>query len=116
MDEFNTIDGAANSPVAPASQPKGETSKPKPKRAARPKAKKRPTVADLPDLSNFASVFGSVHWLTDTTKQGWAEALSKSNENGFAIIMEGSEIKGVLLPFETYNDLLASSAKNTDAD
>lgn len=105
MDEFITTEVAAESGTAPmTSQP--EPAKPKTKRSARPKNKKKASLKDLPDLSNFAALFGCLHWLKDGAHDDWDEAFDKANESGVSIIMEGKEIKGVILPYDTYNDLI----------
>lgn len=115
MNEFNNVESApATVQDAVPTQP--EQAKPKTKRPSRPKAKRKASIKDLPDLSNLASLFECLHWLKDGAHDDWDEAFDKANESGVSIIMEGKEIKGVLLPFEIYNELLGASAKTRIAD
>lgn len=114
MDGFATI-AEPSAPVA-AEEQKAEPSKPKAKRAARSKAKKKLTASTLPDLTNFATIFECVHWLTNEKKRDWDEVLSKANEKGLAVIMEDSDIKGVVLPYEIYNELLNAAAQAASTD
>lgn len=115
MNEFNNVESApATVQDAVPTQP--EQAKPKTKRPSRPKAKKKASIKDLPDLSNLASLFECLHWLKDGANDDWDEAFDKANEFGVSIIMEGKEIKGVLLPFEIYNELLGANAKTRIVD
>ena len=108
MNEFNNVESApATVQDAVPTQP--EQAKPKTKRPSRPKAKKKAS-------SNLASLFECLHWLKDGAHDDWDEAFDKANEFGVSIIMEGKEIKGVLLPFEIYNELLGANAKTRIVD
>lgn len=115
MDEFTTVEDVT-AHAETAQRPQAEQAKQKAKRVARPKSKKRASVKDLPDLSNFAALFDCLHWPKDAAQSDWAAAFDKTEELGLAIIMEDKKIKGALLPFDTYNDLIGMCMKAKGAE
>lgn len=115
MNEFIAMEDTA-ADIEAATQSQNEPSRPKAKRSARAKAKRRVSVRDLPDLSNLAALFDCIHRPKDDAQGDWDAALGKADKFGLAIVMDDEKIKGALLPFDTYNDLISMCSKAKGAE